>query len=104
MANKENETLVVAGTAALVLLSGVVGTIFILAVMRSWVIVSLWRWYMVPGFNLPNITIAAAFGLSLLFGFLSPIKDGGNIKDAIKNSIIRMLIVLVLGWIGSWFM
>jgi hypothetical protein len=52
---------------------GVSTAMIISAVVRAYVIAKLWSWYVVSAFNVPEITMATAFGFSLLAGlFLTP--------------------------------
>ena len=82
-------------------------------ILNGWALTILWRWFVVPTFGAPRLSIPVAIGISIITGFLtyrapSPTKD--NEEVAIKNlnaallSIVHPLICLGIGWIVTLFM
>ncbi len=76
-----------------------------LVLVRAWVIAVLWGWYVVPAFGLAPLRLVYAFGLSLLLTFVLPPKDKNDdgFWINIGNAMMRVVVVLGMGWIGSWF-
>lgn len=81
--------------------------IFVLAVVRAFVISQLWTWYIVPFFGAAALPLAVAFGISLLIGYLTPTvhaKDERPLKDKLFYIVGYPLFVLLFGWIGTFFL
>lgn len=81
------------------------------------VLAQLWRWFLVPVFGLPELSIPAALGISLYLSFMvtRPIDNElsgaktdderlGLVVKTISLSFVRPLFVLVYGFILSLFM
>lgn len=80
--------------------------VFIGCLIRAFVISQLWAWYFVPFFGVAALPLAIAFGFSLLAGFLSPTnhaKDERSVGAKLGFVVLYPTFVLLLGWIGSWF-
>ena len=80
--------------------------IFVLAVVKAFVISTLWHWYIVPFFHLPDLPLAIAFGIGLLTSYLVPGSEHNSDKTLGEKAsyfIILPLIVLLFGWIGTFF-
>ena len=43
----------------------VVGTFVVLPILHGWALSILWAWFVAPTFSLPNLSVAAAIGLTL---------------------------------------
>lgn len=89
---------------------GMIG-LFISAIVRGFVLVKMWTWFVVPYFNLPKISIPLAIGLSLLIGFLvvqtQPASEKSPSEAFVRTiivSILFSLISLFLAWIVSMFL
>lgn len=90
-------------------------SIFLIAIVRGWVMTVLWSWFAAPTFHLPELTIATAIGLALLIGMFTPksvksFKDAGEKKssaelvgEVLGVGIGAPLMVLFLGWITKMF-
>lgn len=70
------------------------------------VIVKLWQWYAVTSFNLPPVTIAQAFGLSLLINYLLPTPQTKDrtILVSVIGGFLSAGSVLLFGWIGTYWL
>lgn len=80
--------------------------IFVFSVVKAFVISTLWYWYIVPFFNLPELPLAISFGIGLLFSYLIPVADQTKDKklgEKIAYLILFPSIVLLFGWLGTFF-
>jgi hypothetical protein len=97
--------------AILVLFAAIIATTVGMIILKSWVLIVLWEWFIVP-FGISSLTIAWALGIFLLVSFLT-----GNHPDLMKKErsdwvvlattleeLFRMGIVLGIGWIAHNFM
>lgn len=81
------------------------------AVINGFTFSVLWSWFIVPIFDLPNLTIAQAIGLGLLVSALkSPKKQENSDKSALEQvlflilyPLLEMILYLGLGWIVLQF-
>lgn len=73
---------------------------FPLAILRGFVLMMLWGWYVVPLFHLPSLTIAYAYGLGLLASYAIPSGD----RKPSWGMVVYPVLVLLFGWIGTWFL
>lgn len=87
-------------------------TIVVSSVMNGWVLSILWGWFISPIFNVPNISVLAAIGLSLVAGMLttSNSSDGEKRKDTtdliatvLSRAVISPLLTLFIGYIVNVF-
>lgn len=88
-------------------------TVPVAIILRGWVLVVLWEWFVVPLFGLPTPTIPFAIGLVLVFGMLSPWnmnKDTDQDKMGehywIKGVVTALgtpILQLAIGWIVHQF-
>lgn len=76
--------------------------------LAGWVLSILWGWFVVPIFNVENLTIVQAIGLSLVFDlFASGLKaetvDEKDPIDKMLKSAVRVILTplffLFIGWI-----
>ena len=77
-----------------------------LAVLKAWVVSKLWAWYVVPTFEAPTLSVAVAFGLVVLVAFVakaSPPKTERGFWADTALAVAGHLLVLLLGWLGTWF-
>ena len=75
-------------------------------IWHGWVLTILWTWFCVPVFNLPQLSLGPAIGVSLLVGYLThqqlPRDDAPWKKQFIHNLsvvIVRPAVALGIGWI-----
>jgi len=109
MSNKFAKTLGVAG-----LVVGVAALfavmLFVNAVVNAWVFSQLWQWYVVDFFQQPQLPMAVAFGISLMFsalrGMKIPKKEDYNVDvgASLVGLIVFPLIILIMGYVGTWFL
>jgi hypothetical protein len=83
------------------------------AVLEGWVLTTLWGWFVVPTFDLPQLTVVPAIGLCLIVNFLVQIPPKEKKKDEdtatlvgqlVAKAIFMPLFFLFLGWIVNLFM
>ena len=83
--------------------------------LRGYVMVRLWAWFMIPMFKLPPLPVAGAIGLMVVVGMVTtkyePKKkdktEDFTYSKAITNMLITTLIPLVFlleGWIIQKYM
>lgn len=80
--------------------------IFIAVVVKAFIISTLWHWYFVPFFHVPELPLAIAFGISLMINYILPFRDNfKNLKASEKFQILVIgpILVLLFGWIGTFF-
>lgn len=85
-----------------------------LILLRAFVFLKLWAWFIVPVFGLPALGYASAIGLSLVAAMLqnhNVAKEKHKSDDPleqvlnfISNSAAGSLLFLLFGWIVSWWM
>lgn len=84
-------------------------------VMRGWVLTVLWGWFIVPTFSLPELSIPAALGFTLIVSMFTQhltnkkSESTGKTKSTLAGEIMGTaiggpLVVLLLGWIIKSFM
>lgn len=99
----------------LAILGGVLGIPLLLAFSSIWsgyVLSVLWDWFMVPTFNLPQLSIPAAIGIAMAMGYLThqtstnkDERDGWEVFGlAVVVAILKPLFALVFGWVVHQFM
>lgn len=82
---------------------------------KGWALTKLWKWFVVPIFNVEPLSIASAWGLVLITSFLPPMgdtskTDDNRILDPWKGArgFSKLAIVvsgeLLIGWIITFFM
>lgn len=77
------------------------------AMLRGFVFTKLWGWFVVPLFDVPQLSTVYAIGIALLIGMFTnrhdkeeSSKDWGTI---IVKAFVTPLLVLFVGWIISLF-
>jgi tetrahydromethanopterin S-methyltransferase subunit C len=89
---------IVLGIFTLVMM--IIGTI-----LNGAVLATLWKWFVVPTFNLPLITINTAIGLSLIVGYMAKqvVEDKTEYVQKCINECLKAIMVpgfaLLIGWI-----
>lgn len=80
------------------------------SIWSGYVITMLWRWFIVPAFGAPAISIPVAIGMSLLVRMLRPLpgfSDGRRFREhlliATARTIIIPLVTLLIGQIAMLF-
>lgn len=81
--------------------------------LYAWVLSILWGWFIIPVFDVDPLSIPLAIGLSLVSGMFrsSPKPTNNESKDAVSLAgwafgvmFLQPLILLLFGWIVTWFM
>ena len=96
------------------LILGILGFILftaISAIINGLVLCKLWSWFVVPTFELPELHLPVALGLSLIIGYLTnhtiTKKDNDEKTDwvyVLAMSMVYPPIVLFIGWLYTLFM
>lgn len=77
------------------------------AIWSGIVLKTLWAWFAVPTFGLPDLSLPVAIGVGLVASFLThqyvPTKDE-DLPKAIVHGFLYPLIALVMGWVVHLFM
>lgn len=78
-------------------------------IIAGFVFLTLWKWFVIPPFHLPAISLTQAIGLMFTLRFLKGMKkDDGkkdmeetikDLKEDFKSLIVYTGLVLVIGWI-----
>jgi len=55
---------------------GIPVLIILLSLLDGWVLVRMWRWFIVSTFHLPELPIWTAIGMTLIVHFLLPSRNG----------------------------
>ena len=89
-----------------------VALIALATVLNAWALKVLWGWFVAPVFELPNLGLFEAMGLSCIVSFLiaSTKQDEEDEKEAsawvkaFTLAVIRPLLAVGMGWIIVQFM
>lgn len=82
------------------------------SIMDGWVLATLWRWFIMPLFEVPALTLLEAIGLCLIVGYLTvnftQAKDEREstekVADALTRSFVYPLVVLGVSYVVHRFM
>lgn len=94
--------------AALIVVFGVMVFVTLMmvpiAIARGYCLSVLWRWFAVPIFHLPTLTIAQAIGIGMVVGMFQTSTSSGKhsgkeVTSIIFGNVFAWLIVLGMGWI-----
>ena len=90
--------------ALVVVILGIVAVVFLLTLLRAFVLINLWGWFIVPLFQLPALNYPYAIGLSLVIGlfFVNKVQSEG--KEYWIGVILSPLLALFIGWIVQMFL
>ena len=82
-----------------------VGVMILLALFGAFTISTLWGWFIVP-FGVQSISLAHAYGLSVLASVFMSTRGLGNTKasDALVTGVLLYIIALAFGGIAAQFM
>jgi len=101
---------------ALAVLGAVLGLALLIpltAILRGWVLTILWGWFVVPTFDMPQLTLAPAIGIALVVSYLTHQISSGKKDDRaasdqigkmIVHAIVGPLFTLLFGWVVHLFM
>jgi len=87
-------------------------TTIMMGLFNALVISVLWRWFVIPVFHLPIITLLQAWGLSIFLNFISfrtdPKTDDDSITSMMSGHFFKLLttglVCLGVGWLLLHFM
>lgn len=83
--------------------------LLVVILLEAFVLIKLWEWFVVPTFGLSLLNIPQAVGISLIAAILTHQDIPSQADDEIAKKIqacapfIRMLILLVMGYIAYLF-
>lgn len=95
--------------AVILMVFGIVALIICSVLLRGFVLSILWGWFISPVFNLPNLSILQAIGISMVIAMftitytVAKEDDKDKWKPAVM-SIMYPLLSLAIGWILKGFM
>lgn len=77
--------------------------------LKGWVVVQYWAWFIQPTFGLPALTVPVGLGISTLVGYATLQWGGARDKDAstgamIIGQILYALFLIGFGWLLTQFM
>lgn len=84
--------------------------------LNGWVLSILWRWFIVPTFNLPHLQVVPAMGIAVVVSHLTGHGGRSNSQDddeeslgetVVKNvfySVITSFLALFVGWVIHFFL
>ncbi len=92
------------GMVLVIVLMVVIGSL-----MNGWALSILWKWFVIPIFTLPSLSIIQAIGVSMVVGILtshSSTIDSSKewteiINTYIGRAIVYPIMVVGIGWIVS---
>ena len=90
------------------------GGIFIViisTIIKGFVLVKLWGWFIIPVFNAPVLSVPYAIGLSLLVNYITPTEESKEEDEELASKFLKLgakaviapLIVLLFGWVVVQF-
>ena len=90
----------------MIFLSGT--ALFVVAVIfEGFVLSILWKWFVVPVFGAPVLTITYAIGLALIVGMLTAKarkqEHAPELVEVLSQGLVTPLVFLVIGWIVKAF-
>ncbi len=94
--------------AVFVVVLGIFAVIALRAILRGFVLTMLWGWFLVPTFDLPELGIPVAIGISLVASFLIHQHIGTEEKTKPGQLALMILldplVALIVGAIVQMFM
>lgn len=108
MNEKNNVVLSCVGLVAII-----VGTIVIGSIANGYTLSLLWKWFVVPVFDIPVLSVVQAIGFGMVITFLTrhSTSSGDKAKDIYEaagemlgNAILYPVLVIALGYIVTLFL
>lgn len=82
-----------------------------LMLLRAFVVVKMWLWFVVPFFGQKELPLVIALGLMVLINLFIPYQDNekkeslsSKIAGAISASVVKSLFALGMGWLIQLFL
>ena len=92
------------------LFTGFIGLMVMSSIINGFVLTKLWAWFVVTTFELPQLSIPTAIGISMVVRYLTyqwqPDLEGGSgdkVAKSVGFSIMFPFMTLCLGWIVHLF-
>lgn len=75
--------------------------VFYAGIVQGVTLMLLWRWFAVPIFGLPALTIAQALGLSLILGYVQykPQRETRSMREILWRNTLGALLYIALGYV-----
>lgn len=94
---------------ALLAFIGTFGILILGAILRGFVLVKFWGWFIVPIFALPMFGIAAAIGISmtvtcLTWQYIPDDNADRHLSGTIAMTVINPVLALLTGWVVTLFL
>lgn len=97
------------------ILTGTATSMVLMPLINAFVLMMIWRWYVSSYFSIPSLDMVHAFGLTLIVNLLrkpeSPEESQAKAEQAkhpfmaaIIMGIVGPLSILLMGWIGSFWL
>lgn len=79
-----------------------------LSLWRGYALATLWVWHVVPVFGIPELSIAHAWGVSVLISLLTYqyIEPNDTERHTVSTTVVAIItpaIALFSGWLATWF-
>lgn len=114
--NKDESTITVTESQALALVNSIGCLTYLIVLpfmvlMRGFVLVQLWSWFIVPVFELRPLRVVYAIGIMLMITYVMPSRNRPETKDTalhramhdIRDAVLTAVLTLSIGWIVSRF-
>ncbi len=76
-------------------------------ILKAWVVLILWGWFVVPTFNLPELSVPLVYGMLVSVAFVKGYPDVEFDDDWVTKYITHFFIVpfivLGFGWVALQF-
>lgn len=96
----------------LLLILGAIVIVGIASALNGWALSIMWGWFIVPVFNLPQLSIVQAVGVGIIISYTTKVVDykGDDKKDqheelarTLFSAIVKPFVFLSIGWIVTLF-
>lgn len=84
----------------------IIGTLIFDSFIKGWVLTVMWKWFVIPVFDLPPIKLVYSIGIAMIMGFLTKTVNTAKTESdnkLVALSLLRPFIVLGLGYIIHLF-
>lgn len=81
----------------------------LLIILKAFVTMMIWEWYVVAHFGVQSLTLPVAFGINMLVTYImlrypsSSTREGASVVKHLVEVTLAHLTVLLVAWIGSLF-
>lgn len=76
-------------------------------ILKAWVVLTMWGWFIVPTFGLPALNVPIVYGILIAVAYIKGYPDTEYDEDylskVITNFFILPFIVLGFGWVALQF-